>query len=41
MPIKILTLNLCLGLKNKKFLVKKMLKEHECKDTEPLYKINK
>ena len=29
MPIKISTLNLCLGLNNKKFLVKKLLEEHE------------
>ena len=28
MPIKVATLNLCLGLKNKKFLVQKILDEH-------------
>ena len=29
MPIKISTLNLCLGLKNKKLLVEKLLNENE------------
>ena len=29
MPINVATLNLCLGLKNKKLLIKKMLEEHE------------
>ena len=29
MPINISTLNLCLGLKNKKLLVKKLLEENE------------
>ena len=28
MPLTVSTLNLCLGLKNKKLLVKKMLEEH-------------
>ena len=27
MPVKVATLNLCLGLKNKKLLIKEMLKE--------------
>ena len=29
MPINISTINLCLGLKNKKLLIKKMLEENE------------
>ena len=29
MPLNISTLNLCLGLKNKKLLIKKLLEEHE------------
>ena len=29
MPVKVATLNLCLGLKNKKLLIKEMLKEFD------------
>ena len=36
MPINISTLNLCLGLKNKKLLVKKILEENDIDDIDVL-----